>query len=396
MTSETKETKPSKPAAKPAPKPGASERFSALGLGLLAILVPGLLAGLLVGWGFAALNMWQYGETLAQVVFAVAMVAVALLLGVVLDSFLAPMRKRSRAKGVRWGTGPLARLVILVLGCVLVPLGLFAGVQWLPVTPQGTAMQALMTVAEQQVKLAPPDEVGGLALQTKNPATKILSIQVLRGFQSPEALNQLVRLASEDRAALADAGVAAELSRAIAAYGAAAKQPLFALFTSIDPTAAASLGGGSDLYERYFAGSFASLGDELASIPADPAVKEAQAARLQAAQVQLKEALSQLQPEAAALPAGSDLRAGFVLRTFLAMDLAQDADLLSFAKSTAANTAYSPALRGDALLLVGKLGSPADLDGLYPYLKDSSELLQTRALQAITAIQAKESGASNP
>lgn len=388
MTNETKETRPAKPAKKPAPKLAAKDITNSLLFNLLAVLLPGVVAGGLIGWAFAALNMWQYGVTLAQVVFAVALVAVALLLGVTLDALLAPARKHSRARGVKWGTGPLARLVVLVLGSLVIPLAIFAVAQFVPLTPQGTAMQALMTVARQQVKLTPPDEVGSLAMQTNDPVTRSLSIQVLRGFKSQEALSQLISLASENSAVLADASAAAELSAAIAAYGADAKQPLFALFTSVDPAAAAAMPSSGDLYERYFAASFAGLQAEIAASPEGSAAREAQAARVQAAQAQLKAALEEIQPPTAA-PTSGDRRAGFVLRTFLALDLAQDADLLSFAKSTAANPAYAPALRGDALLLVGKLGAAADLDALYPYLKSTNPLLRNRALQAITLIQAK-------
>lgn len=397
MTTETKETRPAKPAPKPAPKPTTGDTTNALLINVLAVLVPALLAGLLIGWAFTALNMWQYGTTLAQVVFAVAMVAVALMLGLLLDSMLAPTRKRSRAKGVKWGTGPLARLVILVLGSLVLPLALYAGALLIRVTPQGTGMDMLVKMAAQQVRLAPPDEVGSLALQAKDPATKTLSIQVLRGFRSPDALTQLVRLAAEDRAALADAAVAAELSTAIAAYGADAKQPLFGLFTGIDPAAAAAMPTGGDLYERYFAASFAGLQAEMNSAPAGSAAREAQAARLQAAQAQLKAALAEIQPaQTVETPGGSDVRAGFVLRTFLAMELAEDPDLLTFACNTAANEKYSAALRGEALLLIGKLGAAGDLESLYPYLKSAEPILQTRALQAITAIQAKQSGEAQP
>ena len=395
MTSTEKEQtspKTAKAAAElPAPRKAApGVLLSAVGLLLLGILAPALISGALVTWLFAAVNMWQYGLTLAQVVFAAALVAIALVLSLLLDSLLAPARKRNRKQGVGFGSGPSARLVSIVLGGILLPLGLYAAANLMQIPSQGTAMNALIAVSRQPVKLTPPDEVGSIALQSKNPATKVQGIRVLQGFKSTEALNQLIKIASSDRDALADAGVAGELSTAIASYGVNAKQPLFALFTSIDPAEAGEGGVSADLYERYFAHSFASLQAEIERSAPDSASRSAETARLRAAQAQLEKSLDELQVESA-VKAG-DPRLDFVLRAFLAMDIQADADLLAFAKQTAADTRFSGQVRGDALLLTGKLGSSADLDGLYAYLKNSDELIQARALQAIAAIQAREAG----
>jgi hypothetical protein len=77
------------------------------------------------------------------------------------------------------------------------------------------------------------------------------------------------------------------------------------------------------------------------------------------------------------------------MRTFLAMDLKQDAELLSFARQCAADPAWSDAVRGQALLLVAKLGGKDDLDGLFAHLEDPSALLQLRAMQAIARLQSR-------
>ena len=46
-------------------------------------------------------------------------------------------------------------------------------------------------------------------------------------------------------------------------------------------------------------------------------------------------------------------------------------------------------MRGQALLLIAKLGGKDDLDGLYAYLESPSPLLRTRATQAIATLQSK-------
>ena len=80
---------------------------------------------------------------------------------------------------------------------------------------------------------------------------------------------------------------------------------------------------------------------------------------------------------------------GFVLQTFLQMGVTHDAELLAFARQTAADATWSEAVRGQALLLLAKLGGKDDLDGLFAYLEDRSPLVQARAMQAIALLHAK-------
>jgi hypothetical protein len=290
-------------------------------------------------------------------------------------------------KAIRFVRDPRTRVVKLALGGILLPLLLFGAVNVVYHPTAGTVMNYLIAAAVPPVKLTPPDEVGAIALQSENPSTKLLSIQVLAGFHSPEGLNQLVRLVNEDKAALADPGTSGALTKAIAGYGITARDPLLAAFKSIDPQQAGSASGVSgDLYSRYFAQSFDSLTNEINQSTPDQAARDAELAKVQAAQAQLKTALDGV-PFQPAETAGSDPRLDFVMQTFLAMDLKQDTDLLTFARNTAADSRYTSQVRGDALLLIGKLGEQKDLDLLYTYLKSSDELLLTRALQAIGALQ---------
>jgi len=75
------------------------------------------------------------------------------------------------------------------------------------------------------------------------------------------------------------------------------------------------------------------------------------------------------------------------------MDRSQDRDLIAFARAIAADGTWSAAVRGQALLLVGKAGENEDLDTLYGYLDSPSPLLQARAMQAIAALESKMAAA---
>jgi hypothetical protein len=103
----------------------------------------------------------------------------------------------------------------------------------------------------------------------------------------------------------------------------------------------------------------------------------------------LRKTLADLRVERLTAASG-DLRLDLVLRTFLSMNFSWDSDLLHFAKAVVADASYPAAVRGDALLLIGKLGSSDEFAVLYTYLKTDNRLLQSRALEAIIALQAKK------
>jgi len=55
----------------------------------------------------------------------------------------------------------------------------------------------------------------------------------------------------------------------------------------------------------------------------------------------------------------------------------------------AADASYHAVLRGNALLLIGKLGGKDEFAVLYTYLQTDNELMQERALGAIAELQAR-------
>jgi hypothetical protein len=386
MAEDTVET--TKPKPKTTRKPTAGNTLAFFLVTVLTTLLPIAAAGGLFLFIFAEYNFWQYDRTLMVVLFGIIVTIMAAVLSVVLDTVLAPLRARYASRGIKMSANPLTRLVVLVLGGIVLPISIILIANFY-VWPEGrTAMDYAIAMAARPVTVAPPVEVGRLALRTQNPSTKILSIQVLQGFHSQEALEQLIRLASEDRQGMQNRAVRDTLSDAIAFYGADAKSYLLAMFHSIDPEQVSPpSAAGGDYYERYFSQSFDSLTNEIGSASQDPAGDETRLAQLAAAQAQLKEALADI--ENSAITSAADPRQDFILKTFLKMDLAQDEQLLNFAHTTAADTRYSSQVRGDSLLLVAKLGSQTDMEPLYAYLTSSDTFLQARALQAISVLQEK-------
>jgi HEAT repeat protein len=90
-----------------------------------------------------------------------------------------------------------------------------------------------------------------------------------------------------------------------------------------------------------------------------------------------------------ASPADGNRLPAFVMQTFLRMGLKRDDELLAFARRTAGDASWSDPVRGQALLLIAKLGAKDDLDGLYAYLESPSPSLRARALQAIATLQSR-------
>jgi hypothetical protein len=386
---EEKKTGSVKKLVSPKTRPGFSGVLSAVVFLLIEMILPAVVAGGVLLWLFGGYNLWQIGRPTSLVIFAVVLVVVALLFAVALDSVTTLVRNSRGLRSVAFARDPRVRLVKLALGGLLLPLILFGAANLLPYSTHGTAMNYLIALAVPPVKLTPPDEVGAIAMRAQNPATKQLSIQVLQGFQSPEALNQLVKLLNEDSSALSDPAVAGALCKAFAAYGVTARDPLLDIFRGIDPQQAGSVSTRSgDLYDRYFGQSFETLKAEVTSDTVDPAARETQLAQVQAAQANLKSALADVR-YTPAKTGGGDPRLDFILQVFLATDLKQDADLLAFARTIAVDTRYSSQVRGDALLLIAKLGEQKDLDLLYTQLKSSDDLLLARVLQAISVLQTR-------
>jgi len=364
-------------------KPAASSRGAFFLILALDLLLPSILAGGLVLAVFVHYRFWGISQSLAVGLYALAVLLAAFLINLLINYLLPPFRTIFlRAKNLTF------RRVFLSVGGVVIPAILLIGANSYNLAQGQTPLASLLTVAAQPAANQPVRDLGGLALGTENPATRILSIQVLQGIHSPEALNQLIQLASSKPALLQDGTTAQALAAAVASFGAEAKPALLSLFHSISPSEAGPAPDArEDLYNRYFSPSFDSLKHEITAEAGDPVTQQDRLARLATAQAQLKDALDAIQAKPA--PMLSDARSDFVLQTFLQMNLAEDADVLKLAQATAADERYPSSVRGDAILLIAKLGSAADEPALFAYAQSTDGLIQARALQAILTLQQK-------
>ena len=389
MTTESDTSAPV-PAQKPKPaKISAGAVFAALGLLLIELILPVLIAGGLIWYLFYAYNLWGLEHTLSLVLFGTAVVIVALVLSVLGDSLLAGFRNSFARQGARFNNSTSLRMIKMALGGFILPVAAILVANLVAIPAGGTTMNLLITLAQKPVSNTPPGEVGKITTAAKNPATKMLGISVLQGLKSADSLTVLIQIATDDKTTLANPATNAALAKAIGSYGLLAKPGLLKLFAGIDPARLSKAPGiNSGLYDRYFTGAFESLQADTVIENTDPAVREARLAQVQAAQAQLKSALANLDASAASAD-GSDPRLDFVLQSFMAMDITTDKDILTFAKTTADDTRFSSQVRGDALLLIAKFGDKTDLDGLFLYLKGGDDLLQARALKAIASLQDK-------
>jgi len=392
MAPESVESKPAQPTP-PTQKealPAKSGFLPSLGLLTFEIILPAVLSGGALWFLFGNFNLWQLNRTLALVLFALALVVISSVLGIFLDTVTAKKRKGYRKQGVRFGTGEGTRLVKLVLSGILLPLALFTAAVLVKIPVGGTAMDLFILTSQPSGQNTPAERIASLAIQADNPSIKATGIQALAGFHSAEGLGQLVRVLNEGGEFLRNAWLFQTLSKAIASYGIQAKASLIDAFKKVDPSSRSkSTGLSEDLYTRCFAGSFESLRSEVKSQNSDPTDQEAQLARVDAAESQLKRNLTDIRAQTLKYASG-DPRLDFVLHTFLGMNLSQDATLLQFAKTVAADASYPASVRGSALLLISKLGGKDEYAVLFSYLQGDNEVLVARALEAIVALEAKK------
>jgi hypothetical protein len=393
MAVESVESKPSQPAppSKKEAGPATGAFLSSLGLLILEIVLPAVVSAGALWFLFRNFNLWRLNRMLALVLFALALVVMSSMLVIFLDTVTSKKRRGYRKQGAKFGTGELTRLVKLALGGVLLPLALFTAAALVKIPVGGTAMDLFILTSQPPGQDTPVEKIATMVIRAKNPSTKALGIQALAGFHSTEGLGQLIRVLNEGEDALRNAWLFQSLSKAIASYGLQAKVPLIDTFNKASPSSRSkSTYASDDFFARCFAGSFESLRNEVKNQNPDPTDQEGQLAQVGAVEAQLKKNLVEIQVQPPLKDAGGDRRLGFVLRTFLDMNLSQDASLLQFAKSVAADVGYPVSVRGSALLLIGKLGGKNEYAVLFSFLQADNDVLLARALEAIVVLQAKK------
>jgi len=148
-----------------------------------------------------------------------------------------------------------------------------------------------------------------------------------------------------------------------------------------------------DGFDRHFSAAFDAIKGELAGASLDPAVRTARLAQIETAQHELEHELNRIETDSLATAADAGLPV-LVMATFLRMDIRQDADLLAFARQTAADAGWSDVMRGQAFLAHRQVGRQGRHRRVMCHLDSGSAELQTRALQSLWALQTKATAAS--
>jgi hypothetical protein len=369
------------------------ERRGARRLGLVGFLVelvlPAALAGALLFVAASHLPLWDLRTTAGLVVFGVLLVAASVFLSIKVDGLTLARRRKAGASQLLNRAGPWPRLVKFILAGVVVPVAALVAANRVELPGHRTPMALAIAASAPAPELPWESKLAAAVLRASDPAAKVEGILALQAAATPAAFDELLRIADADPAALAGGPVSLALAKALASFGAQAAPKLLQRLAEIGPTARkAAAGPGGGLFERYLSPGFEAAKHEIGARHLDPAAQAAALARLQASENAVESALRTAEPGGVASGEGSGLPA-LVVQALLAMNVKQDAGVLAFARATAADAAWSDGVRGEALLLVAKLGDKDDLPGLFAYLDSPSALLRARAMQAIAELEAK-------
>lgn len=394
MPSEPIETKLPAPQKTPAPsKEGTPSNLgralSSVGIVLLEVILPAALSLVIIYYLIGYINLWSLERNTALVLFGIILVAFSLGLSVAYDSVTSPIRlKRAASRKKRVAEFRL-RLVRLGVGGLLLPAALVAAANLVPLPGGGTSMTYFIQATLNKPKTTPAALIGDAIINTTNPAVELQGIKTLQSIHTADSLDQLLRVLNNGTA-LKDASAFEALSQAIASSGVTAKPKLLEAFTTAPPETSTSTAM-VDLYNLYLAAPIATLRQAVNDQNADPKSRQAALDQLDTAVNNLKNSLGTIQSQAVNASHPASLQ-DFILHTFLEMDLKLDVDLLAFAKTTASNTAFSDNIRGQAFLLIAKLGGKDDFTVLYNYLGNDHDSLKIKAMEAIVALEAKVSG----
>ena len=369
---------------------GAADRGRfTLGLAglLLELVLPVALSATFLLIAASYIHAWNLRTSLGLAVFGVLLVAASLLLSARIDMTTLARRQRRGKRQLFNRAGPVARLVKIILGGLAIPIAAFVAANRIELadhtSPMSLAIEARLTPR----KPVPAEIVGGAVIRATDPTVKVQGIIALEAMNSSEALDQLFRLLADDPTALRDRGEFQALSKAFASFGARATPELAHRFELVSPALRKGASAPErSAFDRTFASAFERATREINGRTIDPTERAAALARLEAAQRDLTIALQEV--DSGAVGPGDGLPA-FVLQTFLQMNDKDDEGLLAFARRTSADPGWSDTVRGQALLLIGKLGGKDDVGGLLGFLGAPSPLLQARAMQAIASVEAR-------
>lgn len=382
------------PALSTAPDAKGMGILPSLGILILEIILPSVAAGLFTFWLSGSIKLWSLNRILALVIFALIFILAGLIVAFVLDNLTLPLRKKSSVKKVINRVTPRSRLIKIIVVGALLPAAAFAAANVYVLPDIGTPMSLVEQNSLILVKGSSAAVIGEAVLSSGSQYTKLQGIKALQAIHDPDSLSQLFRILTTDPAILKDASLFETLSGAIASYGTSAKSGLIDLYqASGAPGQAAGANPAQDPYTWYFSAPFDELQKNIEAGNLDPSSRDAALSRLSEAEASLKQSLStlpaQVRPTSAQLP-------DFILHTFLAMDIKQDKDILQLASGIAQDNGAADSVRGNAFLLMAKLGGKDELAALYASLNGSDDYLKAKALEAIAGLQSKVSPDNAP
>ena len=360
---------------------------------LLEVILPTVLAFILLYVLSGSLNLWSLDRNMALIIAIVFLVVVCLILSYTIDAFLRGVRRGPPVTGKKRAAQYRMRLIKYVLGGLLLPLGVMAAANFSQLPGGGSLMDYYIRTIQTRLTNTPTSEIGNAILSSDNPATKIQGLKALEAIHSTDALDELLRVLSNDPNMLNDAGEYESLSKAVASYGVDAKLKLLDLFGTLPPEEGkpSSLGG-DELYSRYFSLPVAALRGEISVQTTYSATLQAQLTKVDGLVSTMKTSLVEIQSQGVK---ASHTKQDFILDTLMQMDMKNDGDLKNFGKLTAANSTYSDEIRGKAMLLIGRYGDKVDMGLLYPYLGSTNDYLKAKALEGITNLQFKVSNSAS-
>jgi hypothetical protein len=355
--------------------------MSGVGIFLLETLIPAPLVGGILFLVSGTINFWQMERNLSIAIFAILFILLSLIVTIILCDIVDRIRKRY---------SPRLRLMIMILGGLIIPVGLFTGANLLMSTPGESYMTHLIGLSINQTIDVSMVQLGSTVINSNSPFTKVQGIDTISTIHSSSGMEQLFLILNSNPTSLANWTVADTLSKAIALYGLDAKPGLITAFQA-HAKSPQTISNPTDLYDRYFSQPISSLQAEINAQPVDDQTKKDELKKFSEITTQLQSGLNDIQSESLQ-PTISDPVLDFVINTFLIMNITQDIDIYSLARTTASDTSFPASVRGESLLLIGKLGGKEDMSLLYQYLQNSDELIKANALQAIATLTIKLNG----
>jgi len=214
-------------------------------------------------------------------------------------------------------------------------------------------------------------DIGTTVINSTSTETKIAGIQTLKTIHTETTFDELFRIFEQDKEILADYSTYGALSEAIASYGKPSRDRLVRVFyKSTGVVHDTPRGTNYDLYNWFFAKAFENLRYQIASEGGDTITTHSQLETLDKAALELRKALMEVQTKRRRY---YDPSLSFVLDTLLKMELGEDPEVYSFAKTIAADSTYAEYTRAAAITLFSYLGSKNDFDLLVSYLHSDSE-----------------------